>query len=334
MEGESIFNLIRQRESQPAQRYEDLPVAEYSSAQAPPRKVEERSARRPSGVAAVGGKRPTAAMPTMDAYELAQKHMHARPEAGARAAKERSKPPVPAVKKPELDAAEVARRRQMKEMSGGSMAAAMGGASAMDRARAAKANLAAKNTESVKEQSIINGLMKEQGLMAGLRPAARKPEFSGKPTQALQPGDRNYVQENKEAALEKAQQRAEAAAAARAKAQGKTLKTESLKVAKPAGQIPKYLIERKMEMEVDQMMKEDADRERKAGPKQMPEEERVSTLAELERQRDAALKELNMIPPTKHQLVQYQMQLKKLETRLAEIEKAIILFSRKVVYVQ
>ena len=333
MASESIFNLINQHQSQPAQRYEDLPVAEYSAAQAPRRAEAERPARKPSGGAAEG-KRPPAAMPTMAAYDIAQKHMHAQPEAGARAAKARSKPPVPAVKKPELDAAEVARRRQMAQMSGGSMAAAMGGASALDRTRAAKANLAAKNTESVKEQSIINGLMKEQGLMAGMRPAARKPEFSGKPTQALQPGERNYVQENKEAALEKAQQRAEAAAAARAKAQGKTLKNAALKGAKPAGQIPKYLVERKMEMEVDKMMKDDAERERNAGPKQMPEEERLSTLAELERQRDAATKELNMIPPTKYQLVQYQTQIKKLETRLAEIEKAIIPFSRKVVYVQ
>ena len=57
----------------------------------------------------------------------------------------------------------------------------------------------------------------------------------------------------------------------------------------------------------------------------MPEEERLSTLAELERQRDAATKELNMIPPTKYQLVQYQTQIKKLETeaqaRSLELER-------------
>jgi hypothetical protein len=55
----------------------------------------------------------------------------------------------------------------------------------------------------------------------------------------------------------------------------------------------------------------------------MPEEERVATLAELERQRNAATRELNLIPPTKHQLIQYKTQIKKLEIRLAEIEKAM-----------
>ena len=332
MASESIFNLIQQHQTQPARGYEDATtVATHSGGEAARQPNEDgRPPRKGPPRAPTDSK---VRMPNMAAFELAQRHMHEEDDGGARPAKSRAKPSVPTMKRPELDAVEVARRRQMKEMSGGSMAAAMGGASALDRARAAKKNAAAKNAESVKEQSIINGLMKEQGLMPGMRPAARKPEFSGRPTQQLQPGQRNYVQENKEAALEKAQQRSEAAAAARAKAQGKQLKNEP-RTEKPKGQIPKYLIERKMEMEVDKMMKDEEERERLAGPKQMPEEERLSTLAELERQRDAATRELNLIPPTKHQLVQYQTQIKKLETRLAEIEKAIILFSRKVVYIQ
>jgi len=326
MASESIFNLIQQHHGR---AHEDATtVATHYSGNTV--QVEAQGAGRKAQTGAPG--RAPAPMPNMAAFELAQRHAHEDADSGARAPKSRAKPSVPTMKRPELDAVEVARRRQMKEMSGGSMAAALGGASALERARAAKKNAAAKNTESVKEQSIINGLMKEQGMMPGVRPAARKPEFSGKPTQQLQPGQRNYVQENKEAALERAQQRSEAAAAARAKAQGKSLKNEPKE--KPKGQIPKYLIERKMEMEVDKMMKDEVERERHAGPKQMPEEERLSTLAELERQRDAATRELNLIPPTKHQLVQYQTQIKKLDTRLAEIEKAIILFSRKVVYIQ
>mmetsp|Transcript_58588 Transcript_58588/g.94642 ORF Transcript_58588/g.94642 Transcript_58588/m.94642 type:complete len:329 (+) Transcript_58588:80-1066(+) len=328
MASESIFNLINQHQSQPAQqRYEDVTVATHSSS------VEVQETRGPARKPAPPSRTGAGAMPNMAAFELAHKHMHAE-DASTRGPKPRSKPSVPSAKRPELDAVEVARRRQMAQMSGGSMAAAMGGASALDRARAAKANAAAKNTEAVKEQSIINGLMKEQGMTAGMRPAARKPEFSGKPTQALQPGQRNYVQENKETALERAQQRSEASANARAKLQGKTLKNDQGAKGKPAGQIPRYLVERKMEMEVDKMIKDDIERERLAGPKQMPEEERVTTLAELECQREAATRELNLIPPTKHQLIQYQTQIKKLETRLAEIEKAIILFSRKVVYIQ
>lgn len=325
MAGESIFNLIQQHHGRAQE--DATTVATHCCGNAA--QEEARGAVRKAQTGGPG--RAPAAMPNMAAFELAQRHAHEEADSGARAPKSRAKPSVPTMRKPELDAVEVARRRQMKEMSGGSMAAAMGGASALERARAAKKNAAAKNAESVKEQSIINGLMKEQGMLPGMRPAARKPEFSGKPTQQL-PGQRNYVQENKEAALEKAQQRSEAAAAARAKAQGKSLKNEPKE--KPKGQIPKYLIERKMEMEVDKMMKDEVERERLAGPKQMPEEERLTTLAELERQRDAATRELNLIPPTKHQLVQYQTQIKQLETRLAEIEKAIILFSRKVVYIQ
>jgi hypothetical protein len=328
MASESIFNLIDQHQRQPAKSYEELTTV---ATHAPATCVEQQAFRRaPSGAAPSRG---PAAMPNMKAFELAQKHMNAEADAAGRAQKTRTKPSVPSVKKPELDAAEVARRRQMSQMNGGAMAAAMGGASALDRARAAKKNVAAQNNQAIKEQSIINGLMKEQGLVAGMRPAARKPEFTGQPTQ-LAPGQRNYVQENKEAALEKAQQRADASAAARAKAQGKTLPASEAIKSKPKGQIPKYLVERKIEMEVDKMMKDDEERERNAGPKQMPEEERVATLAELERQRDAATRELNLIPPTKHQLIQYQTQIKKLEARLAEIEKAIILFSRKIVYVQ
>lgn len=346
MTSESIFNLIEQHQRQPAKKYEELTKVTTHDASA--QHVEQKAMRNGrAGVRAPactiqraqsldrgGGNssHPAAVMPNMKAFEIAQKHKHADDEVVER--KGRTKPSVPAVKRQELDAAEVARRRQKAQMGGGSMAAALGGESAMDRVRAAKKNLAAKNTEAIKEQSIINGLLKEQGLTAGLRPAARKPEFSGKPTQQLEPGQCNYVEKNKEAAIEQAQQRAEAAAAARAKAQGKTLSTNEAIKAKPAGQMPKYLIERKMEAEVDQMMKAEAERERNAGPKQMPEEERVATLAELERQRAAAQTELNLIPPTKHQLVQYQTQIKKLDARLAEIEKAIILFSRKVVYIQ
>jgi hypothetical protein len=58
--------------------------------------------------------------------------------------------------------------------------------------------------------------------------------------------------------------------------------------------------------------------------KQMPEEERVATLAELELQRAAAQRELNLISPTKYQMVQYQTKIKKLDARLAEISKSFI----------
>eukprot|EP00961_Rhodomonas_salina_P128241 1728022-Rhodomonas_salina.1 len=87
-------------------------------------------------------------------------------------------------------------------------------------------------------------------------------------------------------------------------------------------------------MEVDQAMREDEERRKRSGPAVMPEEERLATLKELETQKSAALKELNMIPPSKVELAAYKAQVKKLETRLAEIENAILLFSRKVVYVQ
>lgn len=327
---ESIFNLIGQHDTHPISHKVRTTVANHESAATHNTGHSEEQDMPPARKATARVR--AGAMPNMAQFDLAHQHMH-EDSAVARAEKVKRKPSVPAQKKPELDAVEIARRRQMKEMNGGAMAAALGGASALDRARAAKANHAAKNTTAVKEQSIINGLLKEQGAVPGGRPAARKPEFATKQAQPLQPGQRNYVQENKEAALEKAQQRSQAAAAARAKANGKMLKNDETARARPAGQIPKYLIERKIEMEIDKKMKEDAEIEARGERKQMPEDERVAMLAELERQRDAATRELNLIPPTKHQLVQYQTQIKKLEARLAEIEKAIILFSRKVVFI-
>ena len=87
-------------------------------------------------------------------------------------------------------------------------------------------------------------------------------------------------------------------------------------------------------MDVEKAMAMDAEERKKGGPKVMPEEERLSTLAELNAQKKAALLELNSIPISKTQLPVYQNQIRTIETRLAEIDNAILLFSRKIVFVQ
>ena len=234
----------------------------------------------------------------------------------------------------EEDAAEVARRRQLSQMRGGSMAAALAPERDNLRSKMARAGVDVKDHAQeykvkVKEQSIINGLLKAQGETPLTRPAARKPEFSGRP-QMVEPGQPNFVEDNKQRALDHAAKAREAAATSKCKPP----KYAGPEVDRVPGRIPKYLIERKLEMDVEKAMALDEAERKKAGPKVMPEEERLSTLAELNSQKKAALLELNSIPISKTQLPVYQAQIKKLESRLTEIENAILLFSRKIVFVQ
>jgi len=87
-------------------------------------------------------------------------------------------------------------------------------------------------------------------------------------------------------------------------------------------------------MQVEKAMAEEVERKRNGGLEVMPEAERLATLEELDRQKRAALQELNSIPPSKAALEGYKAQAKKLEERLKEIDKAVTLFSKKVVYIQ
>uniref|UniRef100_A0A7S0W1Z3 Enkurin domain-containing protein n=1 Tax=Hemiselmis tepida TaxID=464990 RepID=A0A7S0W1Z3_9CRYP len=231
---------------------------------------------------------------------------------------------------PELDAAEVARKRQNAEMRGGAMAAAL--APELTYQMKMQQSLSVKNHAKdhktrIKEQSIINGLVKAQGEQPQTRPAARKPEFAGSKSAAG--GKLDYVEKNRTL-----KQTLDHAAKAPTSTNAKAAPIKYKEAERPRGQIPKYLVERKIELQVDKMMKEEEERKKHAGPEAMPEEERVATLRELEKQRDAALKEMNQIPPSKHQLHANQVLLRGLESKLKEIENAIVLFSRKVVYIK
>ena len=181
----------------------------------------------------------------------------------------------------------------------------------------------------VKEQSIINGLLKAQGEVPQTRPAARKPEFSGRPHN-IEPGQPNFVQDNKQRTLDHAAKMREVAESSKSKPP----KYSGPDPDRVPGRIPRYLVERKIEMDVEKAMALEEAEKKKAGPKVMPEEERLSTLAELNAQKKAALLELNSIPISKTELPVYQAQIKKLEARLNEIDNAILLFSRKIVFVQ
>lgn len=191
-------------------------------------------------------------------------------------------------------------------------------------------NHATEHKTRLKEQSIINGLLKSQGEVPQTRPAARKPEYASTRLPGGSTGTvakENFVEANKAKTLEFS-----AKAPTSTNAREKPIKYKTTE--RPAGQIPKYLIERKIEMDVAKAMKEDEERRKHAGPEAMPEEERLSTLRELEVQKGLALKELNSIPISKLQLQGYQKKAKDLEAKLGEIENAIILFSRKVVYIK
>jgi len=315
MAGESIFNLIPQH-AQQARRKQTIDVVHSSDTE---------------GAAAIHA--PPSSLPDDDSYYPSSGPPATSSGRNLQQAARGGAPPgrggIPRAAVQELDAYEVARRRQMAQMHGGAMAAALTPEETyrqkMLKSKQMKDH-AAENRTRLKEQSIINGIMKSQGETPQTRPAARKPEFTGKPKQSA-PGGVDYVEENR------AKQYANKSAAA-AEAKARKVKYTGPPQARPAGQIPRYLVERKIELEVDKAMAEDEERRKHAGPAVMPEEERVSTLAELEKQKAAALKELNLIPPSKHQLHAYKTQIQGLEKKLAEIEKAIILFSRKVVYVQ
>lgn len=231
------------------------------------------------------------------------------------------------------DPNEVARRRQHQEMKGGAMASALAPELTyqmkMQQSLGMK-NHAVEHKTRLKEQSIINGLLKSQGEVPQTRPAARKPEYSSTrlpgAAATTKGGVRNHVEANKSKTMDFA-----AKAPTSTNALAKPVKYKQAE--RPAGRIPKYLVERKIEADVAKMMKEDEERRKNGGPEAMPEEERLETLRELEKQKAMSLKELNTIPPSKLQLSAYQKQARDLEAKLTEIENAIILFSKKVVYI-
>mmetsp|Transcript_3062 Transcript_3062/g.7423 ORF Transcript_3062/g.7423 Transcript_3062/m.7423 type:complete len:314 (-) Transcript_3062:414-1355(-) len=261
----------------------------------------------------------------MTAYELALASKFSESEEYHRAPKITTKPAVPVFKKQsDLDPSEIARRRQQAQMRGGQIANILGTTSGSKGSQ----RLAAENNKmSVKEQSIINGLLKEQES----NPAKVQMGKDNRAGKALvYPGQKNFVEGNKNSVAEHA---ARKVASMTLKENGPSKNTDSFKN-RPKGQIPKYLIERKIEMQVEKAMAEEVERKRNGGLEVMPEAERLATLEELDRQKRAALQELNSIPPSKAALEGYKAQAKKLEERLKEIDKAVTLFSKKVVYIQ
>ena len=322
---ESIFDLIQQHNAgQPAGR-KQIPdkIANYLAGD------EDAIERNPSqGKPMAPQARAPATnrgnnMPNMADYNRAQDAAN-RETAAPRERKPTTKPLVTnTINRPrELDATEIARRRQLNANSGAAMAHAMGGGAPARPARSASArNMLADHKNSVKEQSIVNGLMKQQGEAPQSRPAARRPEFSGKSRQ-LAEGVVDRVEQNKRDVEKDAQRKAPREAPA----------PKFNPKARPAGRIPKYLVERKIEAEVDVMMAAEA-AERAKGPAAMPEHERLATLALLEQEREKCTKELILIPPSKLELGTYARQAKTLNLRLTEIDQAVAMFSKKKVFV-
>ncbi|KAJ1491483.1 hypothetical protein T484DRAFT_1933256 [Baffinella frigidus] len=319
---ESIFNLIQQHNAaQPAGR-KQIPdkIASYLAGDEDV--VLPRNPAQPRAPAPATTNRGNP-MPNMADYNRAQDAANQAP--APRERKQTTKPLVAnTLNRPrELDATEIARRRQLNQNSGAAMAHAMGGGAPVRRPMRSESarNMSRDHLNSVKEQSIVNGLMKQQGQEPQSRPAARRPEFSGKSRQ-LPEGQVDRVEQNKRDVEKDAARKAVKAAPV----------PHFNPKARPAGRIPKYLVERKIEAEVDQMMAAEA-AERAKGPPPMPEHERLATLAALNVEREKCTKELILIPPSKLELGTYARQAKTLNLRLTEIDQAIAMFSKKKVYV-
>jgi hypothetical protein len=327
---ESIFDLIQQHNATQTGGRQLVPekVATYLASD---EEVQRRpNAIKPRGRESLGGpggrthpapqNKGTNGMPTMKEFERAKAAARAAAETATRQRKQITKPPVNSQRPRELDPCEVARRRQMTQMSGMAVAHALGGRQPERRPPRSAAN---RNVTQVREQSIINGLMKEQGGEPLARQPEKRSEFTGKARQPLAEGQVDRVEQNK---LD-----VEVHAARRAKKEAPAPKFQPR--ARPAGQIPRYLVERKIEMEVSKQMAAD-EALRAAGPAPLPEQERLSTLAALKEEKERCVAELVRIPPSKLELGTYARQAKKLEERLKQIDGAIETFSKRVVYVQ
>lgn len=137
---------------------------------------------------------------------------------------------------------------------------------------------------------------------------------------------RNFVEENKAVA---------AAARQAPRAESRPGDGQSYMTKREYGQVPAYLVERKFQMAKEMRAREEAREAARvpAGMRLMPESERQETLALLERNRgevEAALAAMPIIVET-HTL---RRRKDDLERRLAEIEEATRVFSRREVLVR
>ena len=216
---ESIFNLISQHDYANSSSLAHSNPSKPRPDHVPSYKLHGQANKQ--GAKTVSG---------MTAYELAMGSKFSEADEYHRAPKNITKPAVPVFKKQsDLDPSEVARRRQQAQMRGGAIANILGTTSGSKGLQSHVSD----NKMSVKEQSIINGLLKEQESNP-IRSQVKKENRGGKAP--MYPGQRNFVEDNKNSVAEHA---ARKVASMTLKENAPSKMADSFKN-RPAGQIPKY----------------------------------------------------------------------------------------------
>ncbi|GLC39541.1 hypothetical protein PLESTB_001628700 [Pleodorina starrii] len=202
---------------------------------------------------------------------------------------------------------------------------------AQARAGITPTNHARNNAMAVREQSQLNALRKaadvqeDSGSRLKLPPVRSTSAPTQRPLQRRpSSGGRDFVNENKLGAV----------ASVRPPRPEKRDSAEKYLNKKDYGQVPQYLLERKMQMAADM---EAAARAKEAalippGMRLMPEEERVETLELLKKNREEVERAIQALPLRIETLSAVRRK-EELERRLKEIEDALKIFSRPKVLV-
>mmetsp|Transcript_4200 Transcript_4200/g.10791 ORF Transcript_4200/g.10791 Transcript_4200/m.10791 type:complete len:272 (-) Transcript_4200:93-908(-) len=194
-------------------------------------------------------------------------------------------------------------------------------------------NHARDNLMAIRNQSAQNKLQKE---LAAKLPVQRKPSSKGpssnygrssskqaSPTRRAGGSNKDFISQNKSALQ-----------GMKSKKQGKEPE-QLFKEKENYGKMPRYLLQRKLEIAEEYERQREAERHAlaPAGTRLMPEDERLQTLAMLESNKVEVEKHLSLLPFVAETPSQIKTKTN-LERRLQEIEEAERLFSRPIVYVK
>ena len=203
------------------------------------------------------------------------------------------------------------------------------------------------NRNAVREASSRNQMMKkskaleEEEALAARRKRAPKAPHSRVPLSPVRQdgeagggGERDFVRENLSAASSQRRFREMQERKPKSKEEAEDEDGKRMLSKLDYGRVPAYLQERQMEMMTDRV-RALAAKEKKAprGMRQLDEEERLASLAMLERNKKE-VETLIFKLPFNCETVGQKRRKNELEMRLKEVEDGIKLFSRRIVYVK
>ena len=200
------------------------------------------------------------------------------------------------------------------------------------------------NRNAVREASSRNQMMKKSKALEEEEASAARRKRASKARVPLSPvcqgaeatgtGERDFVRENLSAAASQRRFREMQERKAKSKEEAEDEDGKRMLSKLDYGRVPAYLQERKMEMMTDRV-RALAAKEKKAprGMRQLEEEERLESLAMLERNKKE-VETLIFKLPFNCETVGQKRRKNELEMRLKEVEDGIKLFSRRVVYVK